>query len=381
MFCNPETIIDMNSASMSFVGCDVRLTAPDQRAICSCGLSDGSSAGATDLGRAGKGSRSWQESGFRTPETASFPSIVNVEVFRGACPCRCQHCPVGLTAPEERAARFGVRGIELALWDRITQEVARHPWATVRLHSVGDPVLWADLAEALDIVRRNQVRSWVFTSAITADAELLDALMRCASVVEVSVNSTNREDYQATKGVDAFALASTNLERLSGWRRRVPAARLIVSRTQSSDVAADAEFVRFWRESGLVDDAFVRSFHSYNGILAGGPCSPGGAKHEPCLVHWARFNVSVEGKAVICFNELFREQLDPRLVLGDVHHERIADIWRGPMLTTLRQAELTGHYDGLPFAGVLPCRHCTSCQPLTGQRQTSEHQIQQLRSP
>lgn len=314
----------------------------------------------------------------QTMRVSVFPSIVNVEVFRGACPCRCRHCPVGLTAPEERAARFGVRGIDLTLWDRITREVAEHPPSTVRIHSVGDPVLWDGLAEALAIVRRKLVRSWIFTSAITTDEALLDALMQCASVVEVSVNGTTREDYVATKGVDGFALVTANLERMSRKRGPGARARLIVSRTQSADAVADAEFVRFWQASGLVDDAFVRSFHSYNGLLSGGPCAPGEAKHEPCLVHWARFNIGVEGKAVVCFNELFRERLDPGLVLGDVRRERIAGIWRGPALTALRQAELTGHYEDLPFGAAMPCRTCTSCQPLFGQRQTSEHQIRQL---
>jgi MoaA/NifB/PqqE/SkfB family radical SAM enzyme len=256
--------------------------------------------------------------------------------------------------------------------------MAEHPSATVRIHSVGDPVLWDGLPEAMAIARRNQVRSWIFTSAITPDKAVLDALIECASVVEVSVNSATREDYLATKGVDGFALVTANVERMSRNRNPGPAARLIVSRTQSGDPAADSEFVRFWQASGLVDDAFVRSFHSYNGLLSGGSCAAGDPKHEPCLVHWARFNIGVEGKAVVCFNELFRERLDPALVLGDVRQERIADIWRGPALTALRQAELTGHYGDLPFAAALPCPHCTACQPLFGHGQTSEHQIQKL---
>jgi hypothetical protein len=150
---------------------------------------------------------------------------------------------------------------------------------------------------------------------------------------------------------------------------------LIVSRTQSTDPDADAEFVRYWRASGLVDDAFVRSFHSYNGLLRGGPCGAAEPRHEACLVHWARFNIGVEGQAVVCFNELFRERLDPRLVLGDVRGERIRDIWHGTALSALRRAEWSGDYQGLPFGAALPCPRCTSCQPLRGARQTSEHQI------
>ena len=82
--------------------------------------------------------------------------------------------------------RFGFRSIDLGLWDRITREVVQYPWATVRIHSVGEPVLWDGLPEALAIAHLNGVRSWIFTSAVTTDRALLDLLMRRCDVVEVS---------------------------------------------------------------------------------------------------------------------------------------------------------------------------------------------------
>ena len=104
----------------------------------------------------------------------------------------------------------------------------------------------------------------------------------------------------------------------------------------------------------------------------------GKTEHEPCLVHWARFNISVDGYALVCFNELFKKEVDPRLIYGDVNQRSIADIWHGMMLTELRQAALHNNYEKLPFADALPCGKCTYCQPLYGKRQTSEHQIRQL---
>ncbi len=314
---------------------------------------------------------------FPSPDAIGFPNIVNVEVFRGACPCRCVHCPVGTTEPERREERFGVRGIAPELYDKITREVAEHSWATVRMHSVGDPILWSDLPAALEVGRRNGVRTWIFTSAVTADRALLAALCDGADVVEVSINSIDRGDFHRTKGIDAFDLVCENLRQLSELRRRSVRTRLIASRTQSGDDAADQAFVRHWQASGLVDDAFVRSYHTYNGLLpdrTDAPC----AAHEPCLVHWARFNINVEGLAVVCFNELFRESLAPEVILGDIRRETIAEVWHGAKLTALRQAELSGDYSGLAWGGSLPCRTCTCCQPLSGRRPTSEQQIRQL---
>lgn len=136
------------------------------------------------------------EKAFPDERTSEFPNIVNVEVFRGACPCRCVHCPVGRTDPGKREERFGRGAIDLSLYEQIVEEIALYPWATLRLHSVGEPILWNDLPEALRIARRNHVRMWLFTCGVTRDSSLLETICRSATVVEVSVNSIDRQDYK-----------------------------------------------------------------------------------------------------------------------------------------------------------------------------------------
>jgi MoaA/NifB/PqqE/SkfB family radical SAM enzyme len=316
--------------------------------------------------------------GFPSRETYTFPAILNVEVYRGRCPCRCQHCPVGITEPRQRAKRFGRRGMHLALYERIVKEIAGYPASTLRIHSVGEPLLWADLAPALKLTRAYGVRSWLFTCAVTRDQSLLRSVCAHTDIVEVSVNSITAQDYARTKGIDAFGLVVENIRYMHGLKDKGHAFRLIASRVQSPDEAADREFVAYWRRTGLVDDAFVRTYHTYNDLLPEMSEAQGGQRHEPCLVHWARLNISVEGYALVCFNELFKERLEPALIYGDVKAQSMAEIWHGQKLSTLRQAELTGDYAGLPFAGVLPCKDCYSCQPLRGSRQTSEHQIGQI---
>ena len=316
--------------------------------------------------------------GFPDRDMYEFPNIVNVEVYRGNCPCKCVHCPVGITEPAERRERFGDKGMELSLYGKIAEEMSDYPSSTLRIHSVGEPLLWEDLPQALELSHDYGVRSWIFTCAVTGKKSLLDALCENMDIVEVSVNSITPGDYRETKGIDAFELVEENLRYMHDLKCKLPH-RLIVSRVQSLDRRADEEFVRHWKSTGLVDDAFVRTYHTYNDLLPE-QLSYGQEemRHEPCLVHWARFNISADGYAVVCFNELFKERLDQSLVLEDVKTRSIADIWHGPELSALRKAELTGDYSGLPFADALPCKHCYSCQPLHGGRQTSEHQIRQL---
>lgn len=317
--------------------------------------------------------------GFPTKEMYLFPSIVNIEVFRGSCPCHCRHCPVGTTPLSKRRERFGNNEIDLRLYENIVNEIAEYPTSFLRVHGTGEPLLWNNLAKALKLAHDRSVRSWLFTCAVTDNIPLLEEVCRNTSIVEVSVNSISSEDYRATKGFDAFERVVENIKYMHGFIEsdRI-LTRLVASRVESLDKAADEEFVRYWKSSGLVDDAFVRSYHTYNDVLDKLSNSGENSKHVPCLVHWARFNISVEGNAVVCFNELFKQKLNPSLILGCLKDQTIAEIWHGPKLTAIRKAELAGDYSDLSSKNVLPCINCYSCQPLFGSGQTSEYQINKL---
>lgn len=314
--------------------------------------------------------------GFPSVEMCEFPNIVNVEVYRGTCPCRCVHCPVGIVAPEDRQHRFGAKGVDLRLYRKVIDEVSEYPHALIRMHAVGEPLDWPEIGDALKLHKKS-TRFWLFTSAVTRDMSLLEAVCRQLDIIEVSVNSTTKEDYIATKGVNAFATVCRNIQFMREVIDRTGSGtRLIVSRVQSTNKSRDDEFVQHWQNSGLVDDAFVRTYHTYNDLIDDLGTARPQAKHEPCLVHWARFNISADGYAIVCFNELFKEQLHPGLIYGDVSKQRIAQIWQGKELQLLRAAELSGDYASCPFESALPCRNCGNCQPLFGASTTSEHQIQ-----
>lgn len=93
------------------------------------------------------------ELGFCDQKYYDFPNIVNLEVFRGACPCECVHCPVGLVAPNDRGSRFGQATIDLATFRKVIDEMSVWPHSTIRIHSVGEPILWTNLIPALEYLK------------------------------------------------------------------------------------------------------------------------------------------------------------------------------------------------------------------------------------
>ena len=305
-----------------------------------------------------------------------FPAIVNINVMRGRCPCRCVHCPVGVVPPETRAKHFGDQQMTFDLFAKIAEEVGQNSSSLLRLHSVGEPLLWKNIRRALRFLQARNVNAWIFTCAVTKDEQLLAMLCESLSIIEVSVNASDRMDFQRTKGIDAFETVCRNIDFMADFiRKNGLKTRLLLSRVQSSDQAADEAFLACWRERSVADDVFVRSWHNYNNLLE--PRGDGMEK-MPCLVHWARASIDWDGAMVCCFNEMFHDYSED-VVLGRLDENTgISEIWRGKKLAEIRKHDQTGDFSGMDFD--IPCKHCTSCQPVETKRETSEKQLQLIRN-
>jgi pyruvate-formate lyase-activating enzyme len=318
--------------------------------------------------------------GFQTEEQYSFPNIVNVCVLRGTCTANCVHCPVGLTPIPERKKCFGNQVMSLDLFKKIADETSKFKHSTLRIHSIGEPTLWKELENALSYAKDKGVITWIFTNAVIKDKHTLEILAKNCSIIEISVNSFDEKNYLATKGVNAFELVKQNIKYISDFiYKNNLKTRLIVSRVESEDKEYDKKFVEYWKNSGLVSDAFIRSYHSYNSLITDRDKSER-KKIIACCVHWTRFNIDCDGKSVVCFNELFRgPSPDKSLVLGDVNNISIQNIWQGEKLAIIRKAQLEEDYSLINFTKTMPCLNCHYCQPLDTNRQTSEHQVKQLK--
>ncbi|MCX6803736.1 MAG: SPASM domain-containing protein [Candidatus Diapherotrites archaeon] len=319
--------------------------------------------------------------GFVSKEQFEFPSIINVCVLRGSCPCECIHCPVGLTPKEKRGDFFGNETINIELFKKIVDEIKNYSSSVLRIHAVGEPLLWNRLEEALKYSKLRKVKTWIFTSAATKNNLLLEILAKNCSIIEVSINSFDSENYKNTKGIDEFNLIKKNLKFLSDYKNKNRFhCKILVSRVQSKDKEYDESFVEYWKKSGLVNDAFVRSYHDYNHAISN-KFDTQIRENVPCLVHWARFNVDCSGEVVICFNELFKgKKVKPEFIIGDLNKDSIKEIWQGKRLEQIREAQLVSDYGRLSLGCKLPCESCTCCQPLNTTRTTSENQIKDLNS-
>ena len=322
----------------------------------------------------------YQKNGFLDEKSWEFPNIINLNVLRGICPCRCIHCPIGLTQIDKRIEYFGEDTIEFSLYKKIVDEIAfQGKKGLLRIHSVGEPLLWNSLPEAVRYSKGKDVKTWIFTSAYTEDMRLLEILCENIDIIEVSVNSTTREDYLTTKGIDGFPVVTAAINYMTAYIQKYSlSTRLICSRVETKQQLIDDQFVEYWKNVPGIADAFVRSYHNYNGLLKDNGLLNGclSEKHlSPCLVHWGRFNIDIDGTAVICFNELFKKNRSRDIILGNVITDSIESIWKSEKMNKLRRF-LLGLSD--ERVGTIPCINCATCQEYPPKVPTSEVQIKAL---
>ncbi|MFX1257310.1 MAG: radical SAM protein, partial [Promethearchaeota archaeon] len=316
--------------------------------------------------------------GFKSKEEFEYPNIINVCVLRGACPCNCIHCPVGITPKQKRFQTFGNFSMNLKTFKKIVDETSEFNHSLLRIHSVGEPLLWNSFKEAINYAK--SIKTWLFTCLVTEKKALLNLIAQNISIIEVSINSIDKIDYLKTKGIDNFDLVCRNIKYISELIKSEKLnTRLIVSRVGSEDEILDSKFVKYWKKSGLVADAFIRSYHNYNNMIENRKKSQIKREILPCLVHWARFNIDWNGDVVICFNEIFKAiHPDKSLILGNINEESIQDIWKGDKLNLIRKALLEKNYELIDSIKNIPCKNCNYCSPLFGKGLTSENQIKYI---
>jgi radical SAM protein with 4Fe4S-binding SPASM domain len=127
-----------------------------------------------------------------------------------------------------------------------------------------------------------------------------------------------------------------------------------------------ARFAATWADAGA--SVMIKEPRDWAGQVRLPGLEHGRASSAPCKMPWTELTVLWDGKVVPCANHY--EQVN---VLGDLEHETLDEVWRGPALAALRAAHLGGAVDGVPV-----CRDCPR-HPLDAQDFVAVDQLEQRR--
>lgn len=85
--------------------------------------------------------------------------------------------------------------------------------------SGGDPVLYPNLLDVIDICKANGIKCSMITTGITNNKEVLDVISNDLYRVHLSLDAVDREMYKYIRGVDAFDIVDKNIKAISKNRK------------------------------------------------------------------------------------------------------------------------------------------------------------------
>lgn len=277
--------------------------------------------------------------------TPDFPSRINIE-STNRCNLRCNMCPrKDLTRPEG--------DISMELYDKLVREISRHAPAEVRLHKDGEPLMAPHIFELIDHIRTVAPSTLlnVDTNALLLDEEkankILDSKLK---VLLLSVNAATPETYKKVRGSTKYDQVISNIERFLALRAergyvwpRVKVQLIVMEETKDE--------IAMFKEKWAPHDVEVLLIPAINW---------GGHRPEvkslmqmpkrryPCGFLFNSFSINFDGKVSFCnvdYNHLG--------IIGDVNHQTIEEIWKGPEFERYRQLHKQGRFGEIDL-----CRDC-----------------------
>lgn len=287
------------------------------------------------------------------PDPGGWPMELTLELTN-RCDLGCIMCP-------RNWAGRAPGDMDLGLFRSVVDQAAGHV-GMVDLCLAGESLLHPGIFEAIAYLRSRGIRSYLQTSGLHVDRERAERLLDSGlDFVSFSIDGFRPETYDTIRRGGDFARTVANLEAFLALRRERGGAgarpftvvQMIVQRDNAHETEA---FRRRWEASGVdavrlkplgVNRNHVRRIGDR---VVDGSVVAGGARADaaPCIRAWRGLAVYWDGRVVPCCYDF-----DGCETVGDLRHERLADVWRGAAMRGLRERQAGGRYDEIPL-----CKDC-----------------------
>ncbi len=277
--------------------------------------------------------------------TPDFPSRINIEPTN-RCNLRCRMCPrQDLTRP--------VGEINMALFDKLAEEISRQAPVEVRLHKDGEPLKNPQIFDLIEHIKTAAPSTLLNmdTNALLLDEEkavkILDSRL---DILLFSINAATADTYMKVRGSKKFAQAVENIERFLALRseRGYVWPRVKVQLIVMEDTKNEVGLFREQWQDYEVDILLIPAINWGGYRPEVGSLMRMPSRRYPCTFLWNSFSINWDGKVSFCnvdFNHLG--------IIGDVNDQTIEEIWKGPEFERFRNLHKQGRWQEIDL-----CRDC-----------------------
>jgi hypothetical protein len=271
-----------------------------------------------------------------------LPSVIMIE-NTNCCNSQCVMCP-----REKLTRKPGF--MDFGLFEKIIKEVSnmrRKP--VTHLHGFGEPLLDTLLSERIELAKVCGIKhTYIVTNASLLFPETSIKIINAGlDKMKVSFYGTDEESYNATMRRLNFKVTFQNITdflRIRKEMKRKNPQLILQYIPQETNNAKTEEFRVLW--SSLIDknagDCLnITSLHNYGG---GRTYNRAGDKIvSVCFYPWTAMSVLCDGRVITCCMDYNGVQ-----VMGDLNSQTVAEIWNGPVLSSVRRKFGKREYSGFP---------------------------------
>lgn len=258
-----------------------------------------------------------------------FPSRINIEPTN-QCNLRCNMCP---RQDQTRA----VGEMDIALFEKIADEISRHAPAEVRLHKDGEPLMAPHIFDFIEYIKTVAPSTLLNmdTNALLLDEEkaarILDSRL---DVLLFSVNAATADTYKKVRGSTKYDKMIANIERFLAMRKerghvwpRVKVQLIVMADTKD-------EIGLFKEQWGghEVDVLLIPAINWGGHRPEVGSLMRLPRRRYPCTFLFNSFSVNWDGKVSFC-----NVDFDHLGIIGDLNEQTIEEIWKGPGFARYRE--------------------------------------------
>ncbi len=278
------------------------------------------------------------------PVRVPGPAVLALETTV-RCNLRCPMCP-------RTGAGYPAEDMEDALLWRILDEFHALGGDLVWLNGLGEPFLDHRLFAVLDRCRQLGIGTVVATNGThLGPRQRADLLAVGCDQLLVSIEGVTEETYRHHRPGGSLARVRAQVRALAAEKRAARSAMLLGVQMvrMPRTIPEEQAFVDEWRAVAGVDIVRLKDEEfGAAGYALGAPDAP--ARHSPCRILWTGpLIVRWNGDVAAC-----HPRAADHLHIGNLRHQRLAELWRGPALARLRGLHGTGRSAEDPACAACP---------------------------
>jgi len=266
------------------------------------------------------------------------------------CNLNCSMCPRGLMKRKVGFMDFG-------LFKNIIYQCKDYT-DFIWLHAFGEPTFHPQLEQCINFCSHNNIESGISTNAtILTKEKALTILNSKLDLIILSLDAATKETYQRIRVKGDFDQVRTNIKNFLELKKKLNKRKLRALVQMLVMEATKDEIEVFKKEwENLADFVYIKNFFTWGNQEEIAPkmkeclpsCNSIIRERYPCVYFWRDGVILWNGDFVPCCADF-----DGKMVLGNLHRDKLIDIWNSATLREVRREQIADNYNN-PL-----CKNCT----------------------